>query len=72
MTITGTVQKQNLGVGFWGIIGNDGEKWRPIKMPKALQKEGIKVEVEAELANEMVSIFMWGKAIQIKKHKILS
>jgi hypothetical protein len=71
MTIKGKVQKQNLGTGFWGIISDNGEKWRPVKMPKALQKDGIQVEVEAELANEMVSIFMWGKAIQIKKHKII-
>jgi hypothetical protein len=72
MTIKGKVEKQNLGPGFWGIIGDDGQKWRPVKMPKALQKEGIKVEVEAEQVNEMVSIFMWGKAIQIKKHKVIS
>ncbi|MCU0447572.1 MAG: hypothetical protein MUE85_21955 [Microscillaceae bacterium] len=71
MTIQGKVQKQNLGTGFWGIIADNGEKWRPVKMPKALQKDGIQVEIEAELANEMVSIFMWGKAIQIKKHKII-
>lgn len=71
MTIKGTVKYQDLSGGFWGIIGDQGKQWKPIKMPKALQKEGLKVQVEAEEANSMISIFMWGTNISISEYKIL-
>jgi hypothetical protein len=71
MIIKGTVQHQALSGGFWGIIGDDGQKWKPVNMPKALQKEGLKVEVEAEKSANVMSIFMWGTNIDIKEHKVL-
>jgi hypothetical protein len=40
-------------------------------MPKKLQKEGLSVEVEAEESANQMSVFMWGKAIEIKSHKVL-
>ncbi len=71
MTIKGTVKHQALSGGFWGIIDDKDNKWKPVKMPKALQKEGLKVEVQAEKAEGMMSIFMWGTNITISGHKIL-
>jgi hypothetical protein len=71
MKIKGKVTFQNLGVGFWGIIDDEGQKWRPLKMPRKLQKEGLEVEIEAEESANQMSVFMWGKAIEIKSHKTL-
>lgn len=67
MQITGKVAYQNLGTGFWGIIGNDGQEWRPVNMPSKLQQEGLQVVVEAEESANQMSVFMWGTAINIKK-----
>lgn len=72
MKIKGKVSHQNIGPGFWGIIGQDGQEWRPLQMPSELQKEGLSVEIEAEEADEMMSVFMWGTAIQIIRYKILN
>lgn len=71
MKIKGTVKYQSLSGGFWGIIDADGNKWKPQEMPKALQKEGLKVEVEAEKAGGGISIFMWGTTIKISGFTIL-
>ncbi len=71
MKIKGKVTHQSLGPGFWGIIGQDGQEWRPVNMPKELQKEGLQVAVEAEEAEEQMSVFMWGTAIEIKSHQII-
>lgn len=65
MTVTGIVAKKNIAGGFWAIIGEDGEQWRPINLPKSLQKEGKAVSVKARLAEEDMSIFMWGTAIEV-------
>ncbi len=63
--IKGQVVYQQLGTGFWGIIDENKKKLRPVTMPDVLKQEGLKVELLVEKAQEEVSIFMWGKAINI-------
>lgn len=69
--IKGKVVYQDLGPGFWGIIGSDGENWRPINMPEQLKKENADVEVTAASVEEGASIFMWGKPVKITKFRTL-
>lgn len=59
------VKYQELGTGFWGIIGDDGSKWQPSNLPSSLQKEGLKVHIKAQEQRGAVSIFMWGTNIKI-------
>lgn len=66
MQIKGKVTFQNIGPGIWGILGDNGEKYQPIKLAKKYQKEGLFVQCEADLL-EGVSVFMWGKLIKINK-----
>ena len=63
--IKGKVTFQNLGTGFWGIIDNKGNEWRPVQMPDQLKTDGKTVKVTAKKAEEGMSIFMWGEAIEI-------
>lgn len=65
MKITGKVVYKNIAGGFWGIIDNNGKEWRPVNMPNSLQKDGKSVNIKARLAEEEMSIFMWGTAIEI-------
>lgn len=65
INIKGTVQYQSIGTGFWGIIGEDGKKWRPTNLPEHLKTEGKQVSIAATQAKEQFSIFMWGTAIDI-------
>jgi hypothetical protein len=71
MKIKGTVAYQSLSGGFWGIIDEDGNKWKPEEMPKVLQKEGLRLEIEAEKAAGGISIFMWGTTIKILEFNIM-
>lgn len=71
MQITGTIKHLSLGTGFWGIIGDDGANYRPNKLPKQLQQEGLRISAELEDAPNQMSVFLWGKAVIIKNHEIL-
>jgi len=71
MQIIGKIQHQAFGTGFWGIIGDDGLNYRPNKLPKALQKEGLRIKAEAEDAPNQMSVHMWGKAVIINSYEIL-
>ncbi|MCP4438881.1 MAG: hypothetical protein GY810_08040 [Aureispira sp.] len=69
MKIKGTVKHQKLSGGFWGIVGDEGDNWRPVKMPEDLKVEGLKVEISAEREEGGISIFMWGTPIRIIEFK---
>ncbi len=62
--ILGTVKYLNLGTGFWGIVDEKGNEWRPINMPEQLKKEGKHVTITAHEVDEM-SVFMWGTPVEI-------
>jgi len=65
ITISGKVIYQELGMGFWGIIGDDGKEWLPINLPKRYEVKDKRVRVKAKLVEDGVSIFMWGTMIEI-------
>lgn len=64
-SITGTVNYQKLGTGFWGITDSKGNQWRPVHMPDQLKVEGATVSCVIRDVDEDVSIFMWGKPVEI-------
>ncbi|MEM6801963.1 MAG: hypothetical protein AAF696_11205 [Bacteroidota bacterium] len=65
MQITGTVSYISLSGGFWGIIGDDGNKYNPLSgLPRNLQQEGIKVKASCKPSNDF-SIHMWGKNVDL-------
>lgn len=70
-SITGTVVYQQIGMGFWGIEDTRGNQYRPVQMPKALQKKGAKVRISFSEADNQMSIFMWGTAIVIHDYELL-
>ena len=73
MKIQGKVIYKKLSGGFWCITDMDGNNWRPVSMPKALQEKGLKVQIEAkEAPSQAISIFMWGTSIEILKFGIVS
>ena len=64
MKFKGKVVYQNIEGGFWGIEDAEGNQYRPVNMPAALQQEGKKVEIVAKEVDEM-SVFMWGVPIKV-------
>jgi len=64
-TITGKVVYQDIEMGFWGIEDEQGNQWRPVKMPKALQTDGQHITAEIEEIEEDMSLFMWGTPVKV-------
>lgn len=65
MKIQGKVKHIAIGPGFWGIVDDRGGEWRPVNMPEQLKKEGKQVTLTVREADEEMSIFMWGTAVEI-------
>ncbi len=63
--IAGKVVYQDIGMGFWGIIGDDGKEWLPVNLPSRYQVKNKRVQLTAKIAEDTMSIFMWGTMIEI-------
>lgn len=63
--VTGEVHFINLATGFWAIVSDNGEKYRPVHMPDQLKSEGKKVTVRLKPIDEAFSMMMWGTPVKI-------
>lgn len=64
-TISGKIVYQELGMGFWGIIGDDGKEWLPINLPKRYEIKDKRIHIKAKLVEGGVSMFMWGTMVEL-------
>lgn len=65
MNIEGQVVHVPLSGGFWGIEGNDGRKYRPVKgLAPDFQVAGLVVKAAVEPV-QTFSIFMWGTDVEL-------
>jgi len=62
---TGTVQYINLEGGFYGIVGEDGNKYDPVNLPDEFKQDGLRVKFSAKILKDQMSIHMWGALIEI-------
>jgi hypothetical protein len=62
---SGTVTYQDLEGGFYGIIGDDGEKYDPLDLDSKYRKDGLRVAFEATEARGTATIHMWGTPVNL-------
>gem|GEM_PF-4816924 len=65
----GVVKYIPLEGGFYGIIGCGG-RYIPLNLPEEFKKDGMKVIFKARL-KDVVTIYMWGKPVEIIEIKRL-
>lgn len=51
--------------GFYGIISEDGNDYDPINLPRAFQREGLRVKFDGKIRTDMASTHMWGHIFEI-------
>ena len=66
LILTGEVAYINLEGGFYGIIGDDGQKYQPTNLSRELRKHGLPIKFTAVSTPNSFSSFMWGTIITIK------
>ncbi|MDG5816123.1 hypothetical protein QA601_13600 [Chitinispirillales bacterium ANBcel5] len=62
---SGTITYIDLEGGFYGIITEEGERYRPINLPEEFREDGLKVTFSGSVAEDVVGIHMWGKPFEI-------
>jgi hypothetical protein len=63
--VTGIVKHQNIGVGTWTLIGDAGETYELYNPPESIRQDGLKVSVEGRIREDIMTIAMVGKILEI-------
>lgn len=66
-TITGKVVWQDLEMGFWSVIADDGTEYLPVNLPTSCEKKGKSVKLEIEEQPDTMTMTMWGMPIRVMK-----
>lgn len=69
ISMKGTVTFIPVEGGTYGIVADDGKEYSPLNLDQAYQQENLRVEFEANISKQQISIYMWGTAIEIIKIK---
>jgi len=62
---TGTVRFIDLEGGFYGIVADNGEHYDPINLGQEFRQDGLRVRFQAKIRQDIASIRMWGKIVEI-------
>ncbi|BAU10796.1 hypothetical protein LEP3755_12880 [Leptolyngbya sp. NIES-3755] len=71
MTLTGVIQRKGFGTGAWAIDADNGKSYELHNPPKELQEAGLKVKVEGEIRDDVMSFAMIGQILEVKEFEIL-
>lgn len=68
--LTGKIQKVDIEGGFFGIIGDDGQKYDPVNLKDVFKKDGLAVKFTVQEKPGTVSFRMWGKIVEVTSMEI--
>ena len=71
MKVTGKIEKKDFGFGVYTLVTDDGTIYELKDYPAELEQEGIKVEIEGEIREDIMTMAMIGKVLEVKSHKLL-
>lgn len=63
--MTGTVTYMDLEGGFYGILGDDGEKYFPLNLDPSYREDGLRVRFTVRERNDVMTTTMWGKTVEL-------
>lgn len=71
MTVTGTIEKKGFGFGTWALVADDGTTYELKDPASELQQEGIKVEVKGKIREDVMTMAMIGKVLEVESYELL-
>ncbi|KAM3099521.1 hypothetical protein ACKFKF_14615 [Phormidesmis sp. 146-12] len=71
ITIKGTIDRKGFGTGTWAIDAEEGQTYELHKPPKDIQKAGLKVKVEGDIREDVMTIAMIGPVLEVKKFELI-
>lgn len=65
ITVTGTIQRSDMGPGTWALVTDDGVTYELHRgAPKELLKSGQKVKVQGQVREDVMTFAMIGSTLR--------
>ena len=71
MKVTGKIEKKGFGFGVWALVTTDGTTYELKDPPAELKQEGITVEIEGKIREDVMTMAMIGAVLEIESYKLL-
>ncbi|AOY78795.1 hypothetical protein BJP36_01680 [Moorena producens JHB] len=71
ISITGVIERKEMGSGAWALVSDSGETYELKNIPPELKQSGLKVTVTGEVREDVMTFAMIGPVLEIKSFELL-
>jgi hypothetical protein len=71
ITVTGTIEKINMGPGTWALKSDEGKTYELYQLPSELLQVGLKVTIDAQVRDDVMTMAMIGPVLEVYSFQIL-
>lgn len=71
ISVKGVIERKGLGTGTWALVSDSGETYELKDVPDELKKSDLKVKVEGQVRDDVMTIAMIGPVLEVKSFKVL-
>ncbi|MEB3338448.1 MAG: hypothetical protein VKJ46_13355 [Leptolyngbyaceae bacterium] len=72
LTIQGTIERKGFGPGTWALTSEDGKSYELHKAPEPLRKAGLRVKVDGQIREDVMTFAMIGPVLEVDRFEVLS
>ncbi len=71
ITVIGGIERRGMGTGAWALVGEDGATYELLDCPRDLRQVGLQVKVQGTLNDDVMTLAMIGKVLNVNSFEIL-
>ncbi|MBE9210137.1 hypothetical protein IQ244_27300 [Nostoc sp. LEGE 06077] len=73
ITVTGTIERRDIGMGAWALVTNEGVTYEILKgADKSLLKAGQQAKVTGQLREDIMTMAMIGPVLEVKSFDVIN
>jgi hypothetical protein len=70
ITVTGTIEKKEIGMGAWAIVTAEGQTYELLNCPKELRQSGLQAEINGVIDDQVMTAAAIGPVLAISSFKV--
>jgi len=71
IAVTGTIARVEIGPGTWSLVADSGETYELKDAPSELQSPDLKVKVEGQIRDDVMTLAMIGPVLEVQSFEVL-
>ncbi len=72
VSITGKVERRDLGMGAWALVSDTGETYELMDPPEKLYQCQDRVKVEGQIRDNVMTIAMIGPVLEVTSFSVIT